>query len=1227
MKNRITKRKLLATDCHRSTQMLDSLTSDRKSVSICVHPWPRTLTHCTFRYLAFNVFCLLLSSAGLRAETDFAKDVAPIFAEHCVRCHSDGNTKGDVSLSTFAHLDELGYVEAGDPEASYLIELVTSIDGVPPEMPKESDPLSDEEVQILRRWIREGVNWPSDVVIREKSKADATWWAYQPLQAARVAESTGNPKRERGPSPTTQQSDPSSLTLRVTKDISESDHLSQTIDDFIRSELAKHDLELNPPADRRTLIRRATYDLIGLPPTPEEVEAFVSDPDPNAYQKLIDRLLDSPHYGERWGRHWLDVVRFGESNGFERNFIINELWPFRDYVIRSLNEDKPFDQFIREHIVGDVFGKDNPDVAIGTAFLVAGPYDDVNNQDPVQAAQIRANTLDEIISATGSAFLGMTLGCARCHDHKFDPITQEDYYGLYATFSGIRHGRAPLVTAEERQQRNEKVKPLNAKQAELTKTIEALDLEILERARGKLDAYRKQWKRPSVDRTGTEERFDPVTAKFVRLTCEASDINPASKLFRVDEFEVWSVAQPTDATGNPKRKRETASTDTGNPKRKRETASTDTGNPKRKRGTASTDTGNPKRKRGTASTDTGNPKRKRGTASTDTGNPKRKRGTSGSTNNPSLTRRVNDVESSLTRRVTKGITDSENRSINVALQSNGGKASGQAREIKDFPDAYGPQHVNDGKTGARFISAGPYLTIELAKPAEIERIVFSSARGESTPEHQKFSFVAEYRIEVSLDGETWTEVANGSDRVPHEKLLRQPRRATGSVRTHLDYRLIQLETTPEETKRKSELQRQLNVVRRELAKIPPLRQAWIGTRNAGDAKGPFHVFLGGSPQKQGIEVVPASLSVFDLDQDSNPNRERGDLASDPAHANASGYQYRLTADAPEDQRRKSLAEWITHPDNPLTPRVLANRLWHYHFGTGIVDTPSDFGYMGGRPTHPELLDYLAIQLRDNGWRIKPLHRQIMLSDTYRQSSAFRAEAAKVDGDSRLLWRFPPRRLSSEEVRDTILMVAGKLRVIRSSKSHGNPKRQRGKEPSPPESKTDSSLLTLRVTTEADDSQGQSETLVPDGGPGFRLYEFMQDNVCTYVPLDQHGPDTYRRAVYHQNARASVVDLMTEFDQPDCTFSTPKRSETTTPLQALTMLNHSFSLDMAAALAERLQEELDSKREAQIRRVFQLCYSREPTTDELDDCRVLINEHGLRALCRVLLNTSELIYVQ
>jgi hypothetical protein len=283
--------------------------------------------------------------------------------------------------------------------------------------------------------------------------------------------------------------------------------------------------------------------------------------------------------------------------------------------------------------------------------------------------------------------------------------------------------------------------------------------------------------------------------------------------------------------------------------------------------------------------------------------------------------------------------------------------------------------------------------------------------------------------------------------------------------------------------------------------------------------------------------------------------------------------YELKPDADEGQRRLELAQWITNNENPLTARVLANRVWQHHFGTGIVDTPSDFGFLGSKPTHPELLDYLATRLIAHGWRLKDLHREILLSKTYQQSAAFRPEAAKEDKDARLLWRFPPRRLSAEEIRDTMLFVSGQMK------------------------------------------------LDPIGGPGFRLYKFTQNNVCTYFPLDTHGPETYRRAVYHQNARASVVDVLNDFDLPDIAFAAPKRANTTTPLQALTLLNHSFTLDMAKALAKRIDGP-----EA-VEAAYTLVFQRQPTVTESSAAHALITKHGLNAFCRALLNSNELLFLE
>ncbi|MCF7765816.1 MAG: DUF1553 domain-containing protein [Verrucomicrobia bacterium] len=801
---------------------------------------------------------------------------------------------------------------------------------------------------------------------------------------------------------------------------------SNPIDRYVIARLIAEGLEPNPPADRRALIRRIAYDLTGLPPTPEEVAAFVHDSDARAYEKLVDRLLSSPHYGERWGRHWLDVIRFGESRGFERNEIVRDAWPFRDYVIDSFNQDKPFDDFIVEHLAGDVIGRDRPDVEIGSAFMTIGPYDDVGNQDAVAAANTRAATVDDMVTATSGAFLGLTINCARCHDHKFDPIPTEDYYRLKAAFDGVSHGSRVLATRAEREHLDALKGPMLQKREALAKARSALEKEILDRSGAAASMDLGQRPPPSASRT--EEQWVPVEARYVRMSVLSQSDNPGSGVgARMDEFEVWTGG---DAPRN------------------------------------------------------------------------------------------------------------------VALASGGAGVSGVAgAEAKDFDGAYSVELVNDGKYGARwFVGNPPVLTVTLPRIETIERAVFSHDRmtESNSPIAGLGPMVTEYEIEVSMDGVSWMKVADSTGRRPYNAALarrRALRTATGGEQVELD-----------------RLEMEIAAVDAGIRKMPALPTAWMGNYHQPD--GPTRVFHGGDPMKPGAPVLPASLQVF-----------QGGLDS-----------YELPADAPEGERRLALARWIANDGNALTLRVLVNRVWHYHFGTGIVDTPSDFGFLGGRPTHPELLDWLAHRLLQHGWRLKDLHRDILLSQTYRQSSGFRAEAAQKDADSRLLWRFPSRRLSAEEARDTLLAVAGKL-----------DKRQ--------------------------------------GGPGFRLYEYKQDNVATYVPLDRPGPETYRRAVYHHNARASVVDILSDLDLPDNAFAAPHRASTTTPLQTLTLLNNRFVIDMAEGLCERVSASVPGSPEESVRRAYSLAFQREPEDVEVMAGATLITTHGLRAFCRAVLNANELIYLE
>jgi hypothetical protein len=515
---------------------------------------------------------------------------------------------------------------------------------------------------------------------------------------------------------------------------------------------------------------------------------------------------------------------------------------------------------------------------------------------------------------------------------------------------------------------------------------------------------------------------------------------------------------------------------------------------------------------------------------------------------------------------------------NVALATNGGKATGAAGNVaKDFAGAYSVDLVNDGKFSSRWFVGHPaVLTVTLAQVETIDRVVFSHDRVamSDAPIEGLGPCVTEYEIHVSADGQAWTKVADSFDRQPFNDALARERK----LRT----------ATADERAQLADLDRRLAEIDKEARKVPPLNSVWAG--NFSQPNQPTLVFKGGDPMKPGDAVKPASLSV--LDQVTKP--------------------YELPADAPETERRLALARWLASDDNPLTARVLANRVWQHHFGVGIVDTPSDYGFLGGKPTHPELLDWLARRLQHYGWRLKPLHREIVMSQAYRQASgtndqysvisnqsegqrtaglgqpitdplvidysANQRKARDLDATARFLWRFPPRRLSAEEVRDTMLAVAGHL--------------------------------DRRM-----------------GGPGFRLYEYKQDNVATYVPLAEPGPETYRRAVYHQNARASVVDVLSDFDLPDNAFPVPKRANTTNPLQTLTMLNHRFVLDMAAALSERAAREAGGDPAAQMRRAYAIAFQREPTEKELAAALALTRAHGLPAFCRALLNANELIYLE
>lgn len=916
--------------------------------------------------------CLILIASVALAFA--AEDGPAILGKRCGGCHNSQAKVGGLDLTSLASARVGGAKGAaiipGQADESLLYRRIRE-GSMPP-----SARLPPAEQEALRQWIDRGAKWDKKIDLAGR-RAGYDWWSLQPLR-------------------------------KIPPDAS--------IDSLVRAKLAEKKLTTSPSADRRTLIRRATFDLLGLPPTPAEVESFVDDPDPNAYEKLIDRLLASPHYGERWGRHWLDVARFGESNGYEQNHLRPRAWHYRDYVIRGFNQDKPFSQMVREQLAGDQIAPGDPEVEAATGFLVAGVHDTVTIQNTDGEMLKRANDMDDIITATAAGFLGLTVNCARCHDHKFDPIEQADYYRLAAVFSGVQHGERPLVATTEKEKLEKPLKESEAVLKDLESTIASFRKEMMPRveaAQPKIEAAA----RPAVAREGTEEKFAPVEAKYLRMNIEASAGGGNAQL---DELEIFSGVR------------------------------------------------------------------------------------------------------------------------NVALASNGATVEAVSRVSGEGKSHYPPTFVIDGKYAERWFadSKSSQLTVAFAKQERIERIFFSKDR--PLGDARTLTGVPTlYSFEASLDGKTWRKIADSEGRLPYSPKDRE------------DYFLLAV-LDAQEKKQWDDWQSKLTAVKAKIAKMPKVPVSYIGSFS--QPKEPTYLHKGGNPSNRGADIAPASLTTLSK---LLPG-------------------FSLDMSAPEGERRLALANWIVDERNALTARVLANRMWHYHFGRALAGTPSDLGKNGEPPSNPDLLDYLAGRIHTSSWKLKALHREVMLSETYQQSSETNQANAAVDADAVFLWRFPPRRLEAEAIRDSVLAVSGKL----------NPK---------------------------------------VGGPGFQLYQYTVDNVATYLPKETHGPETYRRTVYHQSPRSVRVDVLGAYDCPDPSLPEPKRVVTTTALQALSLLNNSFLMEQSDFFAERLRKERNTAR-AQVDLAFELTFGRMPTEVERTAAFKLIDQHGLTIFCRALFNANEFVYV-
>ena len=971
------------------------------------------------------------------AQIDYVRDVRPLFERRCVKCHGAEKQKGGLRLDNRSMLlkggDEGEAIIPGKSGESRLIHLVGALE--PDEiMPPKGEPLSAAEIGMLRAWIDQGADGPADEVL-ERVQSDH--WSLQPVVAPKVPGGSPHP-----------------------------------IDAFIRERLKEKGLSPSPEADRTTLIRRLSYDLIGLPPTPGEIDDFVGDASPDAYEKVVERLLASPRYGERWGRHWLDVARYSESQGFEYDKLRPNAWHYRDYVIKMFNEDTPYDRFMREQVAGDVIESATADSIVATSLLVCGSWDEAGNaqSNATQRAITREDELEDLLGTVGQSFLGLTINCARCHTHKFDPIPHEDYYRLKSVFEGVKHGQREIVGSQKKDAYQKEKSKLDAAYAAAAGKLSEIEL-----AGAKIAAKN----RPQKD-------LKPGPSAFVRWNFDASDSGViAGKTYGGAVIENGRLVLPTEGSYF-----ETEPL----PKDIRE---------KTLEAWVSL-----------ASLD------QRGGA-------------------PISIERANGG-------VFDAIVFGEREPRKWMAGSNG---YSRTRNL-DIPD--------ETAGAAEFL----HVAIVYRTDGSIALFRNGAPLGEPyTPAVPLQTFAAgDARILLGMrhhgGGRNWLtgeiEQAALYDRALTDEEVAASFRSGGFSIPKED---IVASLTPDQRAAREEALAEMQRVRESIKALKPVtvEVSYVGTRTQ---PAPTKRLVRGDVTEPAEVVTPGTLSaIAELDPD-----------------------FGLAADAPEGLRRLKFADWLADPRNPLPARVMANRVWHYHFGHGIVATPNDFGISGTRPSHPELLDWMAIRFVESGWSVKALHRLIVGSETYRQQSKFNEKAATVDADNQLFWRFSPRRLEAEILRDAMLAVSGEINLNM-------------------------------------------------GGPSFRPFDALPFPANAYVAADKTGPEFNRRTVYRMNVNSGKDPLLDAFDCPDPAVKTPTRGVTTTPLQALGLMNDSFVQRQAERLSERALEESGGNLPAAIRVAYRLALGRRPAMTEENRAVHAAKERGFASVCWALINSTEFVYVR
>ncbi|MDF1745973.1 MAG: PSD1 and planctomycete cytochrome C domain-containing protein [Gimesia sp.] len=978
--------------------------------------------------------CLLVwlfVSGSLFADekTFFSKSVEPILKQHCYECHSHatGVMEGDLTLDWRSGWKTGGSrgtaIVPGNPEASLMIKAVMHTD---PDLQMPEEKLSDKEIAILTRWVKNGALDPRTAKPGPEANGDTNWWSLEPLKRPDVP----------------------------------GDGSENAVDAFLHARLQTENLKPSSEADRRTLIRRLTYDLHGLMPTVKDTTAFMADKSPNAYESLVERLLKSPRYGERWARHWLDTVHFADSHGFEHDEYRPNAWRYRDYVIDRFNQDTPWSTFIREQLAADHFFPKSSELTVALGFLGAGPYD--RSAAATAPKSFEYLDRDDLVTQTMGAFASTTANCARCHTHKFDPITQADYFALQAVFAGIGKGDV------------------------------SFDIDQA------VSAQRRHWN----------------SLKAAALQKNASLLLTAENLKMVAEWEKTRVSKPHWA---PLNSDVFLSTNGADLKRKADGSILSSGKlPEQETIVV------------TASTTLSKVTAVRLDVLADDSLPHKG---PGRTHNGNL-----------------HLTEFELRVF--PANATEGKVIPIRQATADFnQDGWTIQHAIDGNLKTAWgiypkVGVGHHAVFELKTPLVINPGT---------------------RLVVTLK-----QLHGGSHIIGRFKLA-----VTDAARLNVIALPVEAEVVLDvpQAKRTSEQQALLAAAvlqyraEQELQKLPPYVKVYAAASEATNERGMVKY-----PQPREIRLLV-----------------RGDLAK-PRDVVAPGAltalsplpaRFELPKPHAESARRAALADWLADPRNPLTWRSIANRVWHYHFGKGLCDTPNDFGRMGGTPSHPELLNWLACELRDHQGSLKHLHRLICNSKTYRQSSAYRADLVKRDPENRLLARMSRQRLDADSFRDSVLQASG--------------------------------LLDLKM-----------------GGPGISHFTTSPGAQVTpmlhYDKFDLDSTGAYRRSIYRVVWRGIADPLMDALDFPDLGLLSPTRGFSASPLQSLVLLNNRFVLHHAQKMAKRART-VESKVPDQIRQVVLWTWLREPTPDELKSMTDLAEEHGLETVCRMVLNTNEFLFVE